>query len=192
MGSFGFPFTICTHYFPLSFLFCFCSTILSQLIFYFISSVLYLVYFTFCLFRYTCESIPLDTIHNLRFFFPILLSFSLSTSLLAWVMGSGGGVNMWLQLSEILVEKFKFLLLFWNPVPRPSVSKLFSELCTFPWKTRFAVFLPLNVRACCHKDLFLPVLFIYTLTMFSSKFSGIKGDSYDFTESSFAKCSFLH
>ena len=98
----------------------------------------------------------------LRLFFPILLSFSLSTSLLAWVMGSGGGVNIWLQLYEIL-EKFKFLLLFWNPVPRPSVSKLFSELCTFPWKTRFAVFLPLNVRACCHKDLFLPVLFIYTL-----------------------------
>lgn len=73
LGSFGFPFTICTHYFPLSFLFCFCSTILSQLIFYFISSVLYLVYFTFCLLRYTCESILLDTIHNL---FEIIFSYS--------------------------------------------------------------------------------------------------------------------
>lgn len=73
LGSFGFPFTICTHYFPFSFLFCFCSTILSQLIFYFISSVLYLVYFTFCLLRYTCESILLDTIHNL---FEIIFSYS--------------------------------------------------------------------------------------------------------------------
>ena len=147
------------------FLSCFCSTILSRLIFYFTSSVLYLVYFIFSLFRYTSESILLDTIHNL---FEILFSYSsklqfehFTSCLSLWRMEEESTFGF--NFMKYLFEKFKFFLLFWNPVPWPSVSKLFSELCTFPWKTRFAVFLPLNVRACCHKDLFLPV---YPYTVF--------------------------
>ena len=96
------------------FLSCFCSTILSRLIFYFTSSVLYLVYFIFSLFRYTSESILLDTIHNL---FEILFSYSsklqfehFTSCLSLWRMEEESTFGF--NFMKYLFEKFKFFLLF--------------------------------------------------------------------------------